>query len=411
MPESSTLLPSLRIEATSYEALSTTPALPPEPADVSGPAAVPTPPPPPTEGRRGASTPIVRRPSRRVRDLLAEFAARRNEWMELLRGPFSGSGWGGSLFVHALVLTALAFLVISPESAEPRRILTVGTALEGPAGVGDTIADVEVTVPATVSIDATAAIAALGGSTGENNLDVSSLVGTRTAGRGRGTGGGAGDAIGADIAGRVKAAGGAGGNLQISLGWNDRNDLDLHLLTPSGERIYYAKPQSNDGGRLDVDMNVYGESSRPVENITWGGGRPPDGRYLVQVHFFKRMSREPESLFNVRLQVGDDVRVLPAVATEPQQFTNVAVFEVRDGVCTSVEAQVKAVAAVDIPASAADAKRQENRERAAQEALTEAEATANPELRAGKLRSLVRRFAGTEAAETARRRLEGLLEQ
>jgi hypothetical protein len=328
--------------------------------------------------------------------------------MELLRGPFAGSGWGTSLLLHGAVMTALAFLVIVPDRPDPPRILTVGTDLEGPAGVGDSIEDVEVSFPAAASVESDPTLAALGGSTGESEIDVSSLSGTVPAGRGRGAGGGAGDAIGADIAGRVKAAGGQGGSLQLSLGWNDRNDLDLHLVTPGGERIYYARIQSSDGGRLDVDMNVNGESKQPVENITWGGNTPRDGRYLVQVHYFKSYTRNEESPFYVRLQLGDDVQVIPAVALAPQTFTQVATFDVADGRCVAVSPQASGAAMVEVPATVVEAKRQENRERSASELLTEAVATADPRLRAGKLRTLIRRFGGTAAAIEAQQQLDAL---
>lgn len=431
MPDAPTLLPSLHLGATSYEASAGGVEVRtaqwreasgvPEPRDpvlldqlddltaqAAGVLAPPLPALPTAPVESVVETPRVRRSSRRVRDLMLQLAARRNELMELLRGPFAGSGWGTSLLLHAAVMTALAFLVISPDRPDPPRILTVGTDLEGPAGVGDSTEDVELSLPAATSVESDPTLAALGGSTGESELDVSSLAGNVPAGRGRGTGGGAGDAIGADIAGRVKAAGGKGGSLQLSLGWNDRNDLDLHVVTPGGERIYYARIQSADGGRLDVDMNINGESKQPVENITWGGNTPRDGRYLVQVHYFKSFNRNEASPFYVRLQLGDDVQVIPAVAKGPQQFTQVATFDVQDGRCVAVSSQVSGAAVVDIPATAADSKRLENRENSAREMLTEAETTTDLRLRAGKLRTLIRRFGGTEAAAEAQRQLDEL---
>ena len=36
---------------------------------------------------------------------------------------------------------------------------------------------------------------------------------------------------------RLEREGGASGEVQISLVWDDYNDLDLHLFSPSGERI------------------------------------------------------------------------------------------------------------------------------------------------------------------------------
>jgi hypothetical protein len=46
------------------------------------------------------------------------------------------------------------------------------------------------------------------------------------------------------------------GDLQVSLMWNNRNDLDLHCIGPDGERIFHDFRKSRTGGELDVDMNA-----------------------------------------------------------------------------------------------------------------------------------------------------------
>src|SRR5262249_54008273 len=75
--------------------------------------------------------------------------------------------------------------------------------------------------------------------------------------------------IDAEIRQRVQAAGGLydGVDIRASLIWNNRNDLDLHVITPSGEHIYYGAKKALCGGFLDVDMNVRGETTKPVENV------------------------------------------------------------------------------------------------------------------------------------------------
>ena len=72
-----------------------------------------------------------------------------------------------------------------------------------------------------------------------------------------------------------------------SLIWDNRNDLDLHVITPSGEHIYYAHKQSRCRGELDVDRNVRGETTKPVENVRWRKGEAPAGRYRVFVQNYR----------------------------------------------------------------------------------------------------------------------------
>jgi len=89
-----------------------------------------------------------------------------------------------------------------------------------------------------------------------------------------------------DLDQRLEREGGKSGTVQVSLAWDDYNDLDLHLFCPSGERIYFNNRNSECGGELDVDMNVKPVSKTPVENVVWTS-IPPKGAYKVGVHFYK----------------------------------------------------------------------------------------------------------------------------
>ncbi len=108
---------------------------------------------------------------------------------------------------------------------------------------------------------------------------------------------------------RVAREGGAAGQVQISLAWEDRNDLDLHVYAPSGERIYFNNRRSACGGVLDVDMNAQPTSSTPVENVVWASDAP-SGTYRVGVHFYRHHRRRGTSTtsdFTLRTTVFGEV--------------------------------------------------------------------------------------------------------
>ncbi|BBM87288.1 YfaP family protein [Candidatus Uabimicrobium amorphum] len=115
--------------------------------------------------------------------------------------------------------------------------------------------------------------------------------------------------IDAEIQQRVEAAGGQYKNVDIraSLIWNNRNDLDLHVIAPSGEEIYYGHKHSRCNGWLDVDMNVQGESLKPVENIRWAKGKAPKGKYKVFVQNYQFHGKKAPTEFRVEVEVAGEV--------------------------------------------------------------------------------------------------------
>jgi hypothetical protein len=87
---------------------------------------------------------------------------------------------------------------------------------------------------------------------------------------------------------KVKQAGGNVTNavLRISLAWFNYDDLDLHVLTPDGARIYFGNKRVQHGA-LDVDMNAGGGKTRtPVENVSFTTA--VDGMYTVMVDQFSQ---------------------------------------------------------------------------------------------------------------------------
>ena len=102
---------------------------------------------------------------------------------------------------------------------------------------------------------------------------------------------------------RLAREGGKSGVVQISLAWDDYNDLDMHVFCPSGERIYFNNRKSACGGEVDVDMNVRPKSKKPIENVVWTD-QAPDGEYKIGVHFYRHhRKRRTKKTCQFRLRV------------------------------------------------------------------------------------------------------------
>ncbi|MBR2200660.1 MAG: carboxypeptidase regulatory-like domain-containing protein [Bacteroidales bacterium] len=86
---------------------------------------------------------------------------------------------------------------------------------------------------------------------------------------------------------------GESGDLRINLQWYCKTDLDLHVIDPCGNEIYFSKRKAtcNGGtGILDLDANaLIGTTSRPQENIYWL--KPSPGTYTIKVVCFKWRER------------------------------------------------------------------------------------------------------------------------
>jgi hypothetical protein len=104
-----------------------------------------------------------------------------------------------------------------------------------------------------------------------------------------------------DFSERLRQAGARSGDVQVSLEWKNINDLDLHVIDPSGERIFYNHRDSQSGGHLDVDMNASQLTQRPVENVYWPERGAPRGVYKVEVMHFANHGAPDPTQFTVRV--------------------------------------------------------------------------------------------------------------
>lgn len=92
------------------------------------------------------------------------------------------------------------------------------------------------------------------------------------------------------------------GVIQIGLSWNTTADIDLHVVDPFGEEIYYSNPSSSSGGYLDLDDT----DGHGPENVYWTKNIP-DGQYKIYLVYFAP-ENGPATDFTVKIINGLGVR-------------------------------------------------------------------------------------------------------
>lgn len=226
-----------------------------------------------------------------------------------------------STVVHVVLLMILALIVTPPDAdrrpkpfviaqpepeefTEPEQLVAMEVAPTDPAAAEPE--NVEIDAPVELVADAgAAAFDVPADAAGIPEFDVAGLgarIGSGAAGAGAGR---AGAGFGGDVGRRLAAAGAKTGDVQVSLSWDNFNDIDLHVVAPSGERIFFGHRGSRCLGSLDVDMNAGGPASRePVENVFWPARRAPPGEYRVFVHHFSRHDPDrDDTAFSVHVLV------------------------------------------------------------------------------------------------------------
>jgi hypothetical protein len=85
------------------------------------------------------------------------------------------------------------------------------------------------------------------------------------------------------------------GVVQVSVSWNVDSDVDLHVVDPAGEEIYFGHPESASGGALKLDSNADCDiDGKRNESITWEGDAPL-GTYTVRVSLYDACGVSPSN--------------------------------------------------------------------------------------------------------------------
>lgn len=125
---------------------------------------------------------------------------------------------------------------------------------------------------------------------------------------------------------------GESGDLRVNLQWYCKTDLDLHVIDPCGNEIYFSRRKATckgGTGTLDLDANaLFGTTSRPQENIYWL--KPTQGIYTIKVVCYKWRERSQNPIsFNISI-VDKNGRVDKRGTIAPGQTVKVCDHKVID---------------------------------------------------------------------------------
>jgi hypothetical protein len=134
-----------------------------------------------------------------------------------------------------------------------------------------------------------------------------------------------------EIGRRLNAAGAKTGDVQVSIGWNTVDDIDVHVFFRSfGQNSYisWTNRQGVCGGMLDIDMNANDAnlSNKPVENIFWPAGHSPYGEFVVSLHNFRNWSGSRSVPVTLIIKVDGETKVIQTQCVYGMAMTEVARF-------------------------------------------------------------------------------------
>lgn len=144
---------------------------------------------------------------------------------------------------------------------------------------------------------------------------------------------------------RVKTAGGnVDSFLRVSLAWHNNDDLDLSLVDPLHNHVYYHNRKSSTGATLDIDMNGMDgidPKRTPVENIFFSDERKlRDGMYEFSVTNFSQ--RETCDVgFEIEVEYKGQIKRYSHPGLKHKDRTLAVVVQVRNGQVVDIVSSLK----------------------------------------------------------------------
>jgi hypothetical protein len=107
------------------------------------------------------------------------------------------------------------------------------------------------------------------------------------------------------IKNRLGAYGAGTGDVQISIVWDDYNDIDVWVRLIDGKDTGTISWVNRflAGGYLDIDKNISPETNKAVENIFWSTDAAPYCQYVVYIQNYRQWDKNQSSAVLVRILV------------------------------------------------------------------------------------------------------------
>jgi uncharacterized protein YfaP (DUF2135 family) len=119
---------------------------------------------------------------------------------------------------------------------------------------------------------------------------------------------------------RIEASDGRNRNVQFSLSWDNKNDLDIVVRCPDSSLIY-AEHNSPCGGSVDLEMNSEALTKKPLEHVIWDGFSTPEGTYEIFVLYRQRNALTDSTNYTVRIADGPDLSYYQCSISEGERVS------------------------------------------------------------------------------------------
>lgn len=99
------------------------------------------------------------------------------------------------------------------------------------------------------------------------------------------------------------------GDLAFRLSWSGVSDMDLFVVDPAGDCIFYGDRSAQSGGKLDIDCNRGTDflCQKPLENVFWPKRAAPVGTFLFWTQAHALIPTEAPLSFELQLLKGKSI--------------------------------------------------------------------------------------------------------